>query len=234
MLAPLLLPTLWRTTPAACTPSPPESAPVAILAPARAVLAKAERLLTSLPPAPRGKLLVLPTRSSPPPPSDEEKSAWDPEDGAREALAELDFSDKELLQQTVNGCKALLLEIIRRASYDWVLYRTSRRMMQRVLADQAYKWLFLEGPGTADWEHRRRDGKDVTSFVSICEGLDLDPDIVRKHIKRLTPKNVTSIGRPAEYRRRDVFSSNSNDDVYSTPGMLMPSDDAPSDDPSGY
>lgn len=232
MLAPLLIPALWRTAIPTCAPSESVLVPSPGLESARAALARAERLLTPPPPARIGRLLVLRSRPAPEPKEeDEERSDWDPEEGELR-LEAIDLSDRELLQQTVNGCKALLLEIIRRAAYDWVLYRTSRRMMQRVLADQAYRWLFLEHTGTADWELRKRDGKDVTSFVSICEGLDLDPDTVRKHIKRLTPKNVMSVGRPAEYRRRDVFSSQPSDDVYSTPGLLVEFDDGSSEDTS--
>jgi hypothetical protein len=126
--------------------------------------------------------------------------------------------DEELILQEVNGCKTLLLEVIRRAAYDWVLYRSSRRLLHRTLAEQAFRWLFLEGPGTPDWEERKREGKHITSFVVICESLDLDPSAVRRHIRRLTPKNVTSVGRPAEYRRRDVFPVCTDDEeVYSLP-----------------
>jgi hypothetical protein len=130
--------------------------------------------------------------------------------------------EEEMLLQEINGCKTLLLEIIRRAAYDWVLYRGSRRMVQRTLAEQAYRWLFLEMEGTSDWSDRIRDGKMITSFVSVCESLDLDPGTVRKHIKRLTPRSVTSVGRPAEYRKRDVFSGKGGDeDVYALPENLV-------------
>lgn len=105
--------------------------------------------------------------------------------------------------QEITGCKTLLLEIIRRAAYDYVLYRTSHRMMHRVLAEQAYTWLFVEGPPHPDWLEREAEGKSLTSFASICEQLDLQPEIVRSYIRRLQPKNVMSVGRPAEYRRRE-------------------------------
>ncbi len=140
--------------------------------------------------------------------------------------------DEGFITQEINGCKMLLLEIVRRTAFDWVLYRSSRRMVQKVLAEQAYRWLFLENPGTPEWNERKREGKDVTSFVAICEALDLDPDKVREHIRNLTPKNVTSVGRPAEYRKRDATAS-TNEDAYAVADNLVsysetnPSDDEP-------
>lgn len=115
--------------------------------------------------------------------------------------------DPALMQQEINGCKGLLLEIIRRAAYDWVLYRTSRRMLHKKLAEHAHQWLFVEAEGDAGWKERMDNEKYITSFVAICSALDLDPDGVRKHIQKLTPKNVMSVGRPAEYRRRDAAPS---------------------------
>jgi hypothetical protein len=105
--------------------------------------------------------------------------------------------------QEITGCKTLLLEIIRRAAYDWVLYRTSHRMLHRMLAEQAYTWIFVEAPPHPDWIERAAEGKELTSFASICEQLDLQPEVVRSYIRRLQPKNVMSVGRPAEYRRKE-------------------------------
>jgi hypothetical protein len=131
-----------------------------------------------------------------------------------------DVWDEETALQEINGCKTLLLEVVRRAAYDWVLYRTSTRLVQRTLAEQAYVWLFVEAPGSPEWNEREQEGKHMMSFLSICESLDLDPETVRRHVRRLTPKNVMSVGRPAEYRRRDVFSAG-DDDVYALPGGLI-------------
>lgn len=115
--------------------------------------------------------------------------------------------DPALVQQEINGCKSLLLEIIRRAAYDWVLYRTSRRMLHKKLAEHAYQWLFVEDESDPAWKERMDNEKYITSFIAICTALDLDPESVRKHIKKLTPTNVMSVGRPAEYRRRDAAPS---------------------------
>ena len=112
-------------------------------------------------------------------------------------------TDPGQLAQEISGCKTLLLEIIRRAAYDWVLYRTSHKMVNRVLADSAYTWIFVEDADHPDSMERKLEGKDLTSFESICMHLDLEPRIVRSYIQKLQPKNVMSIGRPAEYRRAD-------------------------------
>jgi len=111
--------------------------------------------------------------------------------------------DPALVLQEINGCKSLLLEIIRRAAYDWVLYRSSSRLLQHKLAEQAFTWLFKETEAHPDARERNDSGKQITSFEAICSALDLDPDAVRTHVRRLTPKNVMSVGRPAEYRRRE-------------------------------
>ena len=109
-----------------------------------------------------------------------------------------------LIAQEINGCKVLLLEVVRRAAYDWVLYRTSRRMLHKKLAEDAYYWLFVEEPGHPNWTERAKVGKHITSFLTICNELDLDADTVRSYVRRLTIKNVMSVGRPAEYRRRSA------------------------------
>lgn len=98
--------------------------------------------------------------------------------------------------------KALLLEVILRAASDWVLYRTHKRMAYQEWAKDAYIWLFEEGPDHLHWKERKSNGKLLTSFVSICEVLDFDPDLVRRHIRALTPQRIISMGRPAEYRRK--------------------------------
>lgn len=121
----------------------------------------------------------------------------------------------------MNGCKALLLEIIRRAAYDWVLYRTSERMQNKKLADDAYNWLFKEGPGHQSWVERSLNKKDITSFMAICEALDLDPETVRNHVRRLTVKNVMSVGRPAEYRRQEWRDDDERFSVGSAQGRML-------------
>lgn len=99
------------------------------------------------------------------------------------------------------GARALLLEIFRRAAYDWVLYRSSRRIDQKQLAEDAYNWIFVEDEGDATWRSRKAEDKVLTSFSSICENLDLDPSVLRRHVRALTPQKVISSGRPPENSR---------------------------------
>jgi hypothetical protein len=199
----------------------------------RKALARAESLVprpapTALPEPQPGKLLVFrrPSTVPPPPPLTQKRAVVAP--------PKPEPRDEGIITQEINGCKMLLLEIVRRTAFDWVLYRSSRRLVQKILAEQAYRWLFLENPGTPEWNERRREGKDVTSFVSICEALDLDPDKVRSHIRNLTPKNVSSVGRPAEYRKREALSS-ASEDVYAIADNLVEyGEDNPSDQDPFY
>lgn len=98
--------------------------------------------------------------------------------------------------------KALLLEVILRAASDWVLYKEHPRLMYQDWAKDAATWLFEEAPGHPNWRERARNGKTLTSFVAICEVLDFDPELVRRHIRSLTKQRIVSMGRPAEYRRK--------------------------------
>lgn len=128
--------------------------------------------------------------------SEEAASAWEPAS-----------------QREVSKCKALLLEVLRRAAHDWILYRQHHKMGFRELAEDAYIWLFEEEEGHSHWRLRttcmltNSEGKLVkapkilTSFLAICEALDLDPDVVRKRVRKMDVKTIMSAGRPAESRR---------------------------------
>jgi hypothetical protein len=132
-----------------------------------------------------------------PPPTDlgdleERLSSWDPDE--RPFIA----ADP---QMESSSCRALLLEVVRRAAYDWVLYRTSSKLPNRMLADNAYHWLFVEVQEGSSWLKRQTHGKEITSFVVICEMLDLDPDRVRAQVRTMTERDIMGAGRPAERRR---------------------------------
>jgi hypothetical protein len=130
----------------------------------------------------------------------EEPSEWDPE-----PLYE------------ASHCQALLMEIIRRASHDYVLYRQHRKLELKALAEQAYTWLFEEEPGHPAWKSRERSvfkiddeetgqtrvevgSRRLTSFLSICEACSLDPDAVREHVRGLTVESIMRTGRHVERR----------------------------------
>jgi hypothetical protein len=155
----------------------------------------------------------------------EAHSPWDPstkehpiEEYKKPPLGPMTATERG--RQEIDGCKKLLLEIIRRAAFDWVLYRSSRRLLNQQIAAQAYQWLFVERPGTSEWKDRDREHESLTSFESVCACLDLDPNNVRTHLKLLTPKSVVNTGRLAEYRGRDVFALHSNDGATGVPETL--------------
>lgn len=117
-------------------------------------------------------------------------SAWDPEP-----------LDEQL---EASRCRALLLEIVRRAVYDWVLYRQHRKLELKAVAADAYTWLFEE-EDTHPWVRRRRsEGRGLTSLTAICEVLDLDPETVRERARRMDIRTILTAGRPPEVRRREV------------------------------
>lgn len=120
------------------------------------------------------------------------------------ALAE-DVQEAQSPENDASCCRALLLEILRRAAYDWVLYRTSSKLQDKQLAEDAYYWIFVENEESSSWDERETPDENgitkvMTGFLTICEILDLDPEKVRAYVRQLTIKNVMSVGRPAERR----------------------------------
>lgn len=109
-------------------------------------------------------------------------------------------------------CKALLLEVLRRAAHDWVLYRSHSKLANREIAQDAFEWLFEEDEDHASGKERisavfNLDDAEVsgvrciTSFLSICEILELDPETVRTRVRQMDIQTIISAGRPAETRR---------------------------------
>lgn len=135
----------------------------------------------------RKKHLTLVPPPAPPPP--EEPKRHVPPDPIGDKMREAE------------GARALLLEIIRRAAFDWVLYRSSTRIDQKQLAEDARTWIFEEDEEHPHWKLRKADEKLITGFVSICDALDLDVERVRSYVRKLTPNRVMSSGRPPENSR---------------------------------
>lgn len=96
--------------------------------------------------------------------------------------------------------KRLLLEILKRAAFDWVLFRGHRKLDKALDAETAHTWLFEEEPSHPDWECRQKEER-VTSFLSVCAALDLDPVHVREQVRQLTPHRILNAGRPPETSR---------------------------------
>ena len=99
-------------------------------------------------------------------------------------------------------CQALLLEIMRRSISDWVLYRTTSRLPQKRYAEEAFIWLFVEDQKHPLFRERELHKCTITSFEVICELNDLEPDVVRRHIRTMNVSDVMGQGRPPERRRR--------------------------------
>lgn len=129
-------------------------------------------------------------------------------------------------------CQAFLMEIIRRAAHDWVLYRQSRKVELKALAEQAYTWLFEEEPGHPAWKDRERalfridddetgqpaievGTRRLTSFLSICEACGLDPETVRERARGMTVEQVTRTGRRIERRNHRVVDYSATMDTHS-------------------
>jgi hypothetical protein len=132
----------------------------------------------------------------------------DADEALAEALAPSEW-DPEPVDAVIAAeqVRTLLTDVIRRAAHDWVLYRTSSRMDQRELAHDAYVWLFEEDENHPWARVRKREGRELTSFLSICEIIDVDPDFAREQIRKLTVRDVKMAGRPAERRHRQSLDT---------------------------
>lgn len=106
--------------------------------------------------------------------------------------------------QDAVGAQALLIEVVKRAAFDWVLYRGSSRLEQKKIAEDAYTWIFLEDEDHPNWEVRTKDDKQITSFISICDVFDIDPEGLRRKIRKLDPQRVLVSGRPPGTGGEDV------------------------------
>ncbi len=75
------------------------------------------------------------------------------------------------------GHRKLWGRVILRAIYDWVMYRDSTELKQRKLAENAETWLF-------------KRSELFNGFETVCDLLDVDPDVVRKRAKTFTKDDV--------------------------------------------
>lgn len=80
----------------------------------------------------------------------------------------------------------LLIAIIRRAVWDFVLYQDVKEKDDPILHQvgvEAAEWLFWDGEEEADSEGRY-------TFMHICEMLDLDPRRVREAARDLNREDI--------------------------------------------
>ncbi len=118
----------------------------------------------------------------------------------REENLEWVFTDDSVeVRGDTESYRALFAGILRRAIFDWVLYRGHHRPDKRRLAGAAYSWIFFERESNPFWSRRKLRG--LFSFVSVCECLGLDPDRVQIAASRMTPRHIACLGRPATHRK---------------------------------
>lgn len=127
-----------------------------------------------------------------------------PEDEVHQLCRELEDDTVTQNTQDAAGAQALLIEIVKRAAFDWVLYRSSSRLEQKKIAEDAYVWLFQEEEDHPHWAVRVAEGKVVTSFLSICDVFDISPDVLRRKIRTLDPQRVLISGRPPNAGKEDT------------------------------
>lgn len=129
-----------------------------------------------------------------------------------------DTAGSEQQDDDVAGARirVLLLEVLRRAAYDWVLYRGSRRAEHKEIAHDAYVWLFEEDAHHPWARVRKEEHTELMSFLSICEVMGFDPDGVRASVRRLTPEKIKTAGRPPERRKKQTEDAS----YYSEYGVL--------------
>ncbi len=113
------------------------------------------------------------------------------------------------------GVRTLWIEVIRRAAFDWVLYKNSQKMARRQLAQGAFVWLFVEDRDHPNWHERvAEDGCALSSFVGICEALEFDPEALRDGIRRLTPTKIKTLGKlPMRRAKSDATAEPGHDDL---------------------
>lgn len=147
----------------------------------------------------------------PPPPAILEETLDIPTTWEPEGVTEEDIRALEELStvHVVDGAqvRVLMLEVLRRAAHDWVLYRGSRRKEFRELAHDAYTWLFEEEQGHPWFEARKLGGTTLMSLVSICEVMDIDIDAVRDRVRKMTAEKIKTAGRPPERRKKQTEDS---------------------------
>lgn len=86
------------------------------------------------------------------------------------------------------GIKMLLAGIIRRAAFDIALYKDDPKLVNRRIAVGAYNWMFSDTEPTNYLDR-------FTSFLTLCEILDQDPEWIRSGTLRLDKRDVKKFDR---------------------------------------
>ena len=93
------------------------------------------------------------------------------------------------VQQEGRGERLLLAAIIRRAAFDFALYRDDTKLVNRRLAVSAFNWMFRES------DQGLKSMDRYMSFLNICEVLDQDPEWIRNGTLRLKRTDVKRFDR---------------------------------------
>lgn len=94
------------------------------------------------------------------------------------------------VRDQASSLKMLLAAIVRRAAFDIALYKNDKKLVNRRLAIRASQWMF------DDREIMEQEPLDrFTSFKSICEILDQDPDWIRRRTLELRAADVKKFDR---------------------------------------
>jgi len=72
----------------------------------------------------------------------------------------------------------LWASVVRRAVVDWVLYKDHEKMKLRAMGREAETWLFSDDKST------------MNSFMSVCNYLNLDPEVVRYKVRNLSEEDA--------------------------------------------
>jgi len=86
--------------------------------------------------------------------------------------------------------RRLLLRIVYRSVYDWMLYRCSKQAPKRRLAAAGYRWLFLE-----------KDTSWIFSFGGICDFFGKSEEEVRVWLVMQDLRTISALyrGKPTTF-----------------------------------
>jgi len=105
---------------------------------------------------------------------------------------ELEYEFNQNRTQISSGERRLLVAILRRAIWDFALYRDADEGTEGYrLAVDAAGWIFWDGEETVD-----EDGR--CTFMFVCEALGLPPKKIRDATMELSRESISRINRRIE------------------------------------
>ena len=70
--------------------------------------------------------------------------------------------------------------VIRRSVVDWILYKEHKSTKLRKIGQDADLWMFKTPPNE----------KDITTFHSVCDILNVGPEIIRGRVQNLSEEDA--------------------------------------------